>query len=48
MHRLHCIGGVDDLLHIVQVFEVGCQGGLLVAPGGDDQGIFVEYSTATN
>ena len=41
MHRLHRIGGVDDLLHIVRVFEVGRQGGPLVAPGGDDQGIFV-------
>ena len=41
MHRLYRIGGVDDLLHIVRVFEVGRQGGPLVAPGGDDKGIFV-------
>ena len=41
MHSLHCIGGVDDLLHIVRVFEASRQGGPLVAPRGDDQGIFV-------
>jgi len=35
MHRFHRIGGVDDLLHIVRVFEVGRQGGPLVAPRGD-------------
>ena len=43
MHRLHRIGGVDDLLHIVRVFEVGRQGGPLVALGGDDQGIFAPH-----
>jgi len=41
MHRLYRIGGVDDLLHIIRVFEVGRQGGPLVAPEGDDKGIFV-------
>ena len=40
MHRLCRTGGVDDLLHIVRVFEAGRQGGPLVAPGGDDHGIF--------
>ena len=41
MHCLHRTGGVDDLLHMVRVFKAGRQGRPLVAPGGDDQGIFV-------
>ena len=41
MNCLHRIGGVDDRLHIVRVFEVGRQGRPLVAPEGDDQRVFV-------